>query len=278
MTSRKEQYNTNKLHKRLRRLVGTAIADFNMIEAGDRVMVCLSGGKDSYVMLDVLLNLQAHAPLDFELIAVNLDQKQPGFPEHVLSKERVRLQQAASAVTDWMLERRSDGWSYGGAERIGKLHIPDIDFTLTSKSDLVEKSALGYAAIDYKTGMPSSMKVVQAGFDPQLPLTALMLMRGAFEGVVAGPVSELLYLRIKGAGDDTQAKYIAKPDLKDGWTAEAYAEDALNLLTNLVVNFDNTDTPYLSQPRIQYTDDYGNYDDLARRNEWAQLGDESGPS
>ena len=84
MTIQPDQLKLNRSRKNLRRDIGNAIADFNMIEDDDLVMVCLSGGKDSYTLLNILLNLQKHAPIDFKIHAVNLDQKQPGFPEEVL--------------------------------------------------------------------------------------------------------------------------------------------------------------------------------------------------
>lgn len=136
----RERLELNKLQKRLRRHVGKAIAEYNMIEAGDKVMVCLSGGKDSYGMLEILLNLQRTAPIDFEIVAVNMDQKQPGFPEHVLPQYLTDLgvpfhiieKDTYSVVTELVPENKTycglcsrlrRGTLYGFAEEIGATKI-----------------------------------------------------------------------------------------------------------------------------------------------------------
>lgn len=136
----KQKIEFNKLQKRLRRQVGKAILDYNMIEEGDRVMVCLSGGKDSYGMLDVLLSLQKSSPVKFELIGVNMDQKQPGFPEHILPEYLDKLgieyyvveKDTYSIVKSVVPEGRTTcglcsrlrrGTLYGFAEKIGATKI-----------------------------------------------------------------------------------------------------------------------------------------------------------
>ena len=137
---RKSRLEFNKLQKRLRRQVGKAILDYNMIEEGDRVMVCLSGGKDSFGMLDVLMGLQKASPVKFDLVAVNMDQKQPGFPEHVLPNyldslgieyhivERDTYSIVKSVIpegktTCGLCSRLRRGTLYGFAEKIGATKI-----------------------------------------------------------------------------------------------------------------------------------------------------------
>lgn len=114
----KDSAKLNRARKNLRRDVGRAIADYNMIEAGDLVMVCLSGGKDSYTMLDILLSLQRHAPIDFKIHAVNLDQKQPGFPEQVLPDylERIGVEHKIIEQNTYSIvtEKVAEGKTYCG--------------------------------------------------------------------------------------------------------------------------------------------------------------------
>lgn len=138
--SRKDRTEFNKLQKRLRRETGNAIVAYNMIEEGDKVMVCLSGGKDSYTLLDMLLSLQKSAPLKFEIIAVNLDQKQPGFPEdvlprylteigvpfHIIEKDTYSVVKEIipeGKTTCGLCSRLRRGTLYGYAEEIGATKI-----------------------------------------------------------------------------------------------------------------------------------------------------------
>lgn len=151
--TRKETLEFNKLQKRLRRSVGNAIIDYNMIEENDVVMACISGGKDSFAMLDILLNLQKAAPITFEVVAVNLDQKQPGFPEYILPQyfesldipyyivdkdtySVVKEKVPEGKTTCGLCSRLRRGTLYSFAEKIGATkialghHLDDIVETL----------------------------------------------------------------------------------------------------------------------------------------------------
>ena len=138
--TRKDRLEFNKLRKRLRRQTGKAIADFNMIEAGDRIMVCISGGKASHTMLELLISLRSSAPIDFEIVAVTLDQKQPGYPEdvlpdyletlgvpfYILEKDTysvVRSIIPEGKTTCGLCSRLRRGTLYGFAEQIGATKI-----------------------------------------------------------------------------------------------------------------------------------------------------------
>jgi tRNA 2-thiocytidine biosynthesis protein TtcA len=138
--NRKNRLEFNKLRKRLRRHMGKAIADFNMIQAGDRVMVCISGGKDSHAMLELLISLRSSAPIDFDIVAVTLDQKQPGYPEevlpayleqleipfYILEKDTYSVVRAIipeGKTTCGLCSRLRRGTLYGFAEQIGASKI-----------------------------------------------------------------------------------------------------------------------------------------------------------
>ena len=195
------------------------------------------------------------------------------YPDFAIEKEIARLENIAAKVIPWMADRRARGWAVRGVETKGRYEFKEHKFTLTGTADLIEKGPHGFAVIDYKTGAPPSANVVNVGFDPQLPLSALMLTEGAFEKQGKGETEELTYIRLKGAGDsDLEEPRVGAG--KDPKTGPQFVDFAKEVLTNLIINYDKEETGYDSQPRAQFTHDYGDYDHLARREEWMRLGAE----
>lgn len=169
--TRRDRLEFNKLRKRLRRQTGAAIADFNMIEAGDRIMVCISGGKDSHAMLELMISLRSSAPIDFEIVAVTLDQKQPGYPEdvlpdyletlgvpfYILEKDTysvVRSIIPEGKTTCGLCSRLRRGTLYGFAEQIGATKIA----LGHHRDDIVETLFLNLFFGGKLKAMPSKLK------------------------------------------------------------------------------------------------------------------------
>ena len=202
------------------------------------------------------------------------------YPVHDIAKETARLENIAAKVIPWMQDRRARGWTVSGVERDGKLFLEDLDFTLTGKADLIEKGPLGFSVVDYKTGAPPTPAVVNVGFDLQLPLSALILRRGGFKKTAAGETEELNYIRLKGAGESSFEEPRVNKTSKGqcGRSGPEFADFAYDIISNLITNYAEADMGYASQPRVQLTHDYGDYDHLARREEWMRLGAEAPPA
>ena len=202
---------------------------------------------------------------------LNKSQTKAGFNDNEIYRNKIRTEKIATNIISWMQSKFSAGWSIIANEKKAELFFKKLDFTLTAKVDLIMKNKDGYAIIDYKTGEPPSVKEVNAGFDPQLPLSGYLLNKGAFVDIGPVTVKELDYVRVKAKlgpkGIETQLG--AK---KNSSTVEELINDGACNLEKLVTEFDKRETIYYCQPRIKYTYDYSDYDHLARRNEWVRLG------
>ncbi len=198
-----------------------------------------------------------------------------GFEDFHLAKERTRLQRVATDLVAWIKDRADERREGVWAEVQGEWMVPEADFKLIGKPDLLEKAYDGITVVDYKTGALPSIKVVRAGFDPQLPLLGAMIEGDVFADKLGKDktVKDLRYVRIKGSGKSKEFEQsLVLPPGKTKAPADEYITNAITDLKALIRAFDQADTAYHSQPRAKYQDDYGDYDHLARRGEWAKLG------
>lgn len=192
-----------------------------------------------------------------------------GYPPEDVAKESARFNALSKNFITWLMARQIEGFDILGQEVWAEYHFKDLDFNLRGIIDLVERRPDGYSFIDHKTGEPSTEKTIRAGFDPQLPLAAFLAEKGGLKDMKAAPTSALGYLKVKGSNDGFKHLRIAENDHKDLQTAQDLAHDAVETLRKLIDVFDDPATPYPSQPRAQYVNKYGDFDDLARRGEWS---------
>jgi len=224
--------------------------------------------------------LKAHkAPFSYEQAAQLVQTFQAamlhyGYPPEDVAKEKARFEDLSQNFIGWLMARQADGFDIIGQEVWAEYRFEDLDFNLRGIIDLVEQGPDGYSFVDHKTGDPSTVKVVQSGFDPQLPLAAFLAEQGGLKGLKAAPTSALGYLRVKGSNDGFEHRRIAENDHSKLQTAQDLAGEAVETLRKLIQAFDNPKTAYPSQPRAQYVNKYGDFDDLARRGEWSGIGAE----
>ncbi len=200
-----------------------------------------------------------------------------GLRDEQLIAERPRIARAAAWLMTLERQRRDFGYEPILLEEKGEIAIagPAGDFTLGAKADRIDIGPLGPAVIDYKTGGAPGKDEARAGFDPQLALTAAILAEGGFDGAPSAArqaPQSLLYLRVRGGRRIGDAVELVDGD----HPGETLMQDAREGIEKLVRRFDEESTPYLSQPRAKYQNAYGDYDDLARRAEWASRADGGG--
>lgn len=189
-----------------------------------------------------------------------------GYSPEVIAKERARFKAIAEGLRIEMNIRAADGYEQEGLEIWGDAKIPDRDFTVRGKMDYVERGIDGYGFVDFKTGSPASDSEVAAGFDPQLPLAAFILRAGGLKGHKPAETVRLGYMRVKGSNADFKYAPIGKKKAVD-----VLVDESIETLTKLIDRFDDPATPYESQVRAKYTNSWSDFDDLARRGEWAGM-------
>ena len=188
------------------------------------------------------------------------------YSPEIIAKEQARFQAIAESLRAEMNARHAEGYEQVGLEVWGEATIPNRDFTVRGKMDYVERGMDGYGFVDFKTGSPASDGEVAAGFDPQLPLAAFILREGGLKGHKPADTARLGYMRVKGSNNDFKYTPIGKKK-----SVETLVEESVETLTKLIDRFDDPVTPYESQVRAQYTNSWSDFDELARRSEWAGM-------